>query len=528
MKKKLLTLLSISTLSTLILADCSSSSTNSCNHEATGKTTLANTQPHFTSVTPELVSTLRSDFNHAREDGKSGAVQFVLFGSRSTNKNDLARYFFPDAKTELTVVETGPVTGGIGFNNGEQDLLAQNFNIFTVNGDFKSVISIAPQQSVVGLGLYYRQSFWKMHDRGRGFWLSASAPITHMKNNMNLSEVVETDSAADPTQDPAAVNSMIAAFNQPEWNFGKITTCSMKKTGLADIELKLGYEWLQHEPAHMETYIGFIIPTSNKQNGEYVFEPIIGRGKHAGVMFGSSLGLGIWENGEGDKSIRFELANHTEFLFDRKQIRSFDLKNKPWSRYIDMYINQEQAQLALTDADAILATPGINILTQHVKVTPGLVHDINSAFVFSVRKFEGEVGYNFFAKRAECVKLACPWIEGPSLKHSNGNGQTNPIRNIQGNPFLEQVVLNNDSSLPLIPIEFTNYATYTIKETDLDLQSATTPCLLSNTLYGTLGYRCDEREYPILGSVGGSYTFSKNNDAVLRRWTLWGKVGLAF
>src|SRR5690606_21046646 len=127
----------------------------------------------------------------------------------------------------------------------------------------------------------------------------------------------------------------------------------------------------------------------------------------------------------------------------RKQIRSFDLKNKPWSRYIDMYINQEQAQLALTDADAILATPGINILTQHVKVTPGLVHDINSAFVFSVRKFEGEVGYNFFAKRAECVKLACPWIEGPSLKHSNGNGQTNPIRNIQGNPFLEQVVLNN-------------------------------------------------------------------------------------
>jgi hypothetical protein len=88
--------------------------------------------------------------------------------------------------------------------------------------------------------------------------------------------------------------------------------------------------------------------------------------------------------------------------------------------------------------------------------------------------------------------------------------------------------LNNSSTLPLIPVSFSNYSTSVIKETDLDLQSATTPCLISNTLYGTLGYRCDEREYPILGSVGGSYTFSKNNDAVLRRWTIWGKVGVAF
>src|SRR5579872_3164941 len=119
----------LSVMGSLALGSCSSKS-NSCKHEATGKTTLANTQPHFTSVTPELVSALRSDFNHAREDGRAGAVQFVWFGSRSTNKNDIARYFFPDAKDELTVVETQPVANAIGFNNGQQDLLAQNFNIF--------------------------------------------------------------------------------------------------------------------------------------------------------------------------------------------------------------------------------------------------------------------------------------------------------------------------------------------------------------------------------------------------------------
>ncbi len=536
MKKNILALLSIgamSAISMIALADCHSSSSGSCDFEATGKTTLANVQPHFTSVTPELVSTMRSDFNHVREDGKSGAVQFTLFGSRSNNKNDLARYFFPDAKTELKVVEAIPVANELGFNDGEQDLLAQNFNIFTVDENFESTISIAPQQSVVGLGLYYRQSFWKLHERGRGFWLSVSSPITHMKNNMNLTEVIVSDSDADTDLDPAAVNNMIDALNQPEWNFGKITTCAMKKTGLADIELKVGYEWLQHEPAHMETYIGVIIPTANKQTGEFVFEPIIGRGKHAGIMFGSSLGLDIWENTAGDKMIRFELANHSEYVFDNTQVRSFDLKNKPWSRYIDMYLNEEQAQEASTNADATLATPGINILTQHVKVTPGLAHNINSAFVFNCRTFEAEVGYNFFAKRAECVKLACPWQEGPALKHYIGNGNTNPIRTIQGNPYLEQVVVNIDPGVitgntPRIPIEVANYELSIIKETDLDLQSATTPCLLSNTVYAALGYRNDERNFPIFGSVGGSYTFSKNNDAVMRRWTIWSKVGVAF
>jgi hypothetical protein len=200
---------------------------------------------------------------------------------------------------------------------------------------------------------------------------------------------------------------------------------------------------------------------------------------------------------------------------------------------MSLYANVEQATEALTIGGLLgknLFTPGINILTQDVKVTPGLVHNTNSAFVFSFRRFEGEVGYNFFAKRAECVKLACPWQEGPAIKHFIGTGTTNPIRTIQGSPYLEQVVSNLDAppGLILIPVIIDNYETSVIKETDLDLESAATPCLLSNTLYAALGYRNDEREYPVFGTGGASYTFSKNNNAVLRRWTLWGKVGFAF
>jgi hypothetical protein len=529
---KLLALAALSAIGTTIFADCDNDSSRL---EATGKSTLA-IHPLFVSQQPEMVSGFRSDRNQTRENGRGGAFQAVLFGGRTTNSQDLARYFFFDGQDTLTAAEVGPVAGQAGF--GTQNLLAQDFNVFTVNGNFESKITIAPEQSVIGLGIHDRQSFWKNHESGRGFWLSVSTSIQHVKNMMNLCEFVTNDGGgADEAANDFVVANMTEAFAQSDWKYGKIcSNSSMKKTGLADIEFKVGYEWLQHEPAHMESYLGIIIPTGNRNEGEFIFEPIVGRGKYFGVMFGSCLGLEIWNSEDGDKNIRYELANHTELLFKRDQVRSFDLKNRPWSRYLPVYISQEQATEATTLDTALhrqnFATPGINVFTQEVKVTPGLTHDINTAFVFTCRRFQGEVGYNFLAKRAENVELACPWKSDVALKHFLGNGQTNPIRTINGSPFYEQRVTNLDNplatALVLIPVPLADYETVVIQATDLDLNTAATPAILTNTLYATVGFHLYEREYPLFGNVGGSFTFSKNNDAAPRRWVIWTKMGVSF
>lgn len=529
----------LSVLATAIHADCDI--TDSSRLEATGKTTLA-IHPLFVSQQPEMVSSFRSDRNQTRENGHGGAFQAVLFGSRTTNGDDLARYFFFDGQESLKVAEVGPVAGQAGF--GKQNLLAQDFNIFTVNQDFESVITMSPQQSVIGLGLHERHSFWKNHESARGFWLSVSTSIQHVKNDMNFCEFVANDGGgANEAANDVVVANMTEAFAQPAWKYGKIcANSSMKKTGLADIEFKLGYEWLQHEPAHMESYLGIIIPTGNRNEAEYIFEPIVGRGKYFGVMFGSSLGLEIWTSADGDKNIRYELSNHTEVLFHRDQKRSFDLKYRPWSRYLPVYATQEQAAEAATlfGTNPLhaqnMSTPGINVFTQEVQVTPGLTHDINTAFVFTCRRFQAEVGYNFLAKRAEKVELDCAWKPVVALKHFLGRGQTNPIRTINGNAFYEQIVssINLPATLPptpglqLIPVTLANFETAVIQATDLDLNSAATPAILTNTLYGTLGFHLYEREYPLFGNVGGSYTFSKNNDAVPRRWIIWAKMGVSF
>jgi len=502
---------------------------NNCKAQTTSKTSLANTQAPFSSVSPEMVAGFRIDRTYARQEGKNGVFQAVLFGSKSTNSKNLARYFFPHGKDVLMVAEDDLADD---FNK-KKDLLAQNFNIFTNDGNFRSEISIAPTQSLVGCGFHWRQSIWRHELVGKGFWVSVSAPIVHVNNRMNLKEnVINNGGGPNPDADIVVMSNMIQALNQQEWCFGKITQESKTVTRLADIELKFGYDnWLLDESSHLELYIGAIVPTSNKMEGHYVFEPIAGRGGYSGIMLGSSFGKALWTSDSQEATVYYEMANHSEYLFKANQTRSFDLVDKPWSRYLEMYVNVDQAMQAEsimppTSVSNNLATSGINILTQKVSVIPGFSCDINGALVGTYQQIQAEFGYNLFFRRAECVRLACPWVVGPAIKYTSGLGQTNPIRDITGNKYFEQIVLNETGNT-LIPVALFDFNQSLIMEEDIDIESASTPAVLSHTIYAALGCHMDSMKHPVLANLGASYTFAQNN-AVISKWMLWIKGGVSF
>lgn len=515
MKKYIIGLLLLSTVPSLF-GDDGTGCPSSCECEITSRSFLT-VRSHFHSWAPEYVSAFRYDRNHAKPDGIHGAVQFVVFGSQSTNPCDLARYFFPFCKTSLIVDER--ILVGL-----EKDLLAEHFNIFTRRGTFRSIISIAPKQSVVGFGVHYRQSFYRNEEKGRGFWGSISFPIEKVINDLRLREFVEDDGGGpDLNADVFVVGNMIEALNQADWNFGKIGCKPCSRTGVADIEFKLGYEWLQNSPCHLESYLGVLAPTGTRPTGEFMFEPTVGNNGHIGVMFGSSVGIEIWKDEIRDRNVRVEYAFNTQYLFSRVLCRSVDLKCKPWTRYIELYANKDQAiattKLATASLRANFATPGINILTLPLKITPGFQYNGTTAVVFTCGGIQVEAGYNLFARQSECARLNCPWVLGPAIKHHDGNGETNPIRDITGNFRLEDTTDN-------ITVDF--YDTNVIQEADLDLVSATTPCAISQTLYGAGGYRWDTISYPVFVSAGGSFEFSNSNNSIVDRWTIWAKGGISF
>lgn len=511
-----------------------------CACKVNSKTTFV-IRPQFEVCSPEYLSAFR-DRMDARENGHGGAFQFALFGGRSTRSDKLAMYFTPYCKNSL-VASAENVNGAVSPAVSRVDIVPQHFNVLLENDPerFREVITFCPRVSTAGIGLNYRQNlsrFRENYDPEKKHWyLEISTPLTWQQTTMGLSgcQTFTGDKVAATIEglDQKFYSGMVQAFNQPAWCYGKINgCCECSKTRLADISLMLGYETLKCSSATLDGFVGILIPTGNKRCGTYVFEPVVGHGGHWGLMKGMHVKGTFWESKNRDVSIEAAHDINGMYLFQREEMRSFDLKNKPWSRYMEIYQNEAQAQqafdLSATNANAgqYLSSPGINAFTKCLEVRPGLSVVTNTALILNANKFRGEVGYNLYWRQAECANLCC-WKEGAALKAGSGDGNTEPLRTIS----LDNEWFNDNSAdqhgVVSISNPITQYANSIIKACDLDMESASHPAYLANTLYITAGAHYDERNCPLFFDLGASYEFEQEN-ITLNRWTLWAKGGVSF
>jgi len=487
-------------------------------------------RPQFQVGSPEYLTAFRDRMN-AREGecAHGGTMQFVPFVSRSTKPGKLASFFTPDCRTCLLAKEEG----------GNLDPQHFNVHLADEHAEFQSSVQLCPRIKTFGLGFVYRQNLSKLRDCydpcKRHVWLEISTPLTRVETTMGLSECRSFTGDNTPITvegiDQKFYGNMKSAFNQSAWCYGKINgCCECAKTRLADISLNLGWETFKCDTCLLDGFFGILIPTGNERCGKYVFEPIVGHGKHWALMKGFHLRGTLWEDEECERILEIAHDSNGLYLFSREERRSFDLKCKPWSRYMEMYKNKAQALQAKEfieeqdiDQALLLSTPGINIMTQCVCVKPRLSVTTNTSMIYSTCKFRGEIGYNFFARQSECLKLCC-WKEGPALKAARGEGFTTKLRTInKKNDYLT----DSDSPDALVSIPYEKYETAMIKACDIDLESATHPYFFSNTLYASLGGKWDCREYPLFLDVGGSYEWGCEN-VVLNRWTAWLKGGFSF
>jgi hypothetical protein len=520
MKKLLIVLmLAMSSVPTLMRADscftkmCSEDNNGCCDESCECMVTsrsFLSVRPFFEAASPAKIAIVRKEIQEMRTHNGS-LLQIVPFGGKSVKPERLAKYFGPSCKRVLRVAEDPALN---------PDILANQLNIYTQNGDFQSLFCLNPEQTFAGVGINYRTHFG-YKDQNKGFFLDVTIPVYYVRNLMRLQEDI-LNTGGGPLNS-SVVGSVTQAFKQPSWCYGRIDDCyDTKHIGLSEIDIQLGYGW-GREQAFMHSYVGVLIPTGNKVKGRKVFEPIIGWDHHAGVHFGSNFGIQVWKSECGEHSIWYELAIDSRYLFENKQVRSFDLKNKPWSRYMMVYSDLTQAEEAATLCPAeegiILGTPGINIFTQLVKVSPRFQRTYNTAFALDLKAWTLEGGYNFFARDAECVRLACPWTQvtsGPALKSLLGCGQTDDVQQI-GNNY------NNANVKPLA-----DYASNIITEDQLDFTSASSPASLNHRLYGSIGYgHTHQRGYRSIYAFGFEYEFIGDNTN-MNRWGAWIKGAVVF
>lgn len=495
---------------TLVLLICASA-----HADDTISHTFFSIPPHFQVGRPEVHTQFR---NTRLLDSCWGiAFEIVPYTSKSDDACELARYFMPFGLTKLHVKEYKiNVPASQTDTDPCKDVEARHFNIETDPATpraFSSNITFSPFEQVTGIGIAWKQVLWHCVGGAPRIWFDLSFPIEFIRHSMRLDEtILDTGGGAVDAiglDHAKRVGNMREAFNQPSWRFGKIPPHCLHASGIADLSLRISWSSVFLNCCKSSSYIGIVVPTGTKINAlhaKYVFTPIIGNNHHWAFIYGGEMDITLYESEK--HRLVFLSTNGSSILANNFQVRSFDMFDKAWSRYMEVYNSQDQAEEALMLDSYRTGTSGINVFTKCVKVDPRYSVYLSAALKYEHECFRWQFGYQLFIRHAELITLN-RWEDRIALKDVNGVGATNIARTIDKN-FTDSKIAS--------PLDFTDAI---IGVGELNMDSATHPAIIENMLYGSLGYDGDHANI----GIGGSYEFSRNN-AVMNRWTIWAKAGI--
>lgn len=497
------------------------------NPTVVGRATYTN-NPIFSSAMPANVVMSRLDRSDAKEDGYHGSFQVSGLYGQTTDKQAIRDYFLPfSGKSSLIAGEVGSTAYQVAGGLPGVDLVANYFGVLTAavdsvadldTCDFQSTLSFSPKQTVAGVGLQWQQRFGKC----KNWWFKVNAPVLYVKNDLGMTEDVTDVGAGSVQTSSGAVANMTDAFKQSTLNYGKIDG-ARHKWGVADLEAMVGYDFIDEDVYQLGGYLGVVAPTSNKPNSSYLWMPVVGNNKHAGVMLGSS-GRAVWKEGD-NYSLSAVCDADARYLFQNTQYRTFDLLDRgPWSRYI--WLVKKDATFSGSNfiqygTNTFL---GPNILTQEAKVRPHGAFTVNTALNYHrVNGLQAELGVNVYARQSEEVELKNAFTNSDNYMIPD----TDTALDTGTASYSAPATINN-ASLGVSDQDYDNDPfALTLTQAMLDLNSAAAPAVIQNTFYGHVGMNWDKWKYPGFAGVGGAYTVNADN-AGFDHWVVWAKLGLSF
>jgi len=469
----------------------------------------------------------------------------------------------------------------------------------------KVTLGFNPEHNVWGVRFDYYQSLDSLL---KGLYLRANLPVVQVENNLNFA-VCAQDNAATRTavQDYFKGNKVVIPFNvaaavdtttNPDTNVAgginqqerlcKAKICGKQsESGVADIDLALGYKLLNKAKYHVALGFAITIPTGNTPDGRWLFEPVVGNGGHFGIGFDFDGDFKIWDN--DDQNLKLYYRMKYRYLLEDTEHRVLGLgtdggpscpagtgscppakcppaNQRPWGQYH-----------LLGCKDRVDLRPAANVLCLKVDVTPGSQFDGILGLSYNYAGFNFDLGYNLYYRESERVRIkggskddcktSCPTTPScPDLSiysvaarghltatkttisvaagnNIRGTGQ-HPDFGIGGdevkfNQARLSVVAgaNNQSSTNALTTINTHHpssvdgnveATAKLNDgTKIVRSAAETPSQLTHSIYGGLAYGFLDWDYPVLLRLGAKYEW-KDDNAAIERFGIWGGIGIGF
>jgi len=482
-------------------------------------------------------------------------------------------------------------------SRGQQDILADYFGLPT---DFKSSVFFDPviQNFLIDANWYLGYGDW---------YFRIHSPLVYSKWDLHLNECVEKLGmqfypagymSAARLERGRLVKDVKVAFRrdatfgdlQEPLYFGRIE-CAQTRTQLADIEMALGYLFCNHEAYHVGLNLRLVAPTGNASQARFLFEPMVGNGKHWGLGFGASAHYTFYQADLEDKDWAFYIDFNLTHLFASTQVRSYDfVNNGAGSRYMLLEKFGPRVDLVLggaDDAQGMLATnqyarllvPAINRTSLCSKIRINIQADLVFKLSYQDYFWNWDIGYNLWARSREIlVQRNCfesnQWavkgdgqiygFDDQESAHSLNVSQSKATLHAgQGNSNINLRNLNADS--PIVPVfvpdannpgMFDDLLNITaadaqdiepsividqvagsnppilLQDSDINECSGVSPRAISHKLFTNFCYQWTDSSWhvPFLG-VGAEVEFGGSqlsNNHAISKWGLWLKGGIAY
>lgn len=369
---------------------------------------------------------------------------------------------------------------------------------------------INPEQSQGGVDFKYNQDIGTFLDVPffRDSWFSVDFPLVVVNNNINLHQTLLSTPTSEFPHD------IKQAFNNPAWCYGRIG-CNHTAIQIPWITVMMGSPFLAQRYNQIGYYTGITIPTSKKADPKYLFSPLTGYNGHIAINAG--VNFNVLLNKEIDRFAACWYLNLDNiFLIRAKQKRTFDLKCKPWSRYMLYHVRCSEEQELADIPSSQQFVPGVNLLTRDAIVHPYDIIDFATGFRFTIEnKIEVELGYGIWGHTEEWVYLICEQQTPKDCGLIGIAGQTvNGVPHTASGSTISKQAENDDFFIP-------------INDFDLDPDSGASYAALNHNAHGSISYLYFGNCFDGFISAGWFLDFPQKN-AALQTWGAWGKIGASF
>ena len=432
------------------------------------------------------------EFMYPKEENSPARKSFQVIGfyqKTLDTQSDFAEYFLLKNKPTLTV--KGDTVSTI-----DRDIRAEWLSLDT---NFNGSFSINPTQEQYALTLDFKKDLGDLFgdiSLLKNIWLGVYLPIVRVKNNLNLTQSTTQASSTSPTDIKTSLARDTLTYN-------KFITGEKTSTDLSEIRLKIGTKFFPNSDLDLSAHSFFSLPLSNKSNGQTLFQPISGFNRH--FMIGSSVGLQFPVNSkDANYSLKLFLDAEHMYLVSNNQYRTFDLKNKPLSRFLLLNQDSTYGQKQVF---------GPTILTRRAKIEPNSVGEISLGARYKNKSIAAELGYNLWGHGTEELELVDTFttnygIAGSSLTNSASASDINTLA-------------SDDSSFTAITAS------------DLDLKSGSAGSVVTHKIQGSISFVFNKQKNKnfldknLFMNFGGFYELPQNN-AAPKQWGIWAKLGADF